>query len=496
MRSALILAACSLFALVACTKTVLVAPAPTTPPEETGEDVDAGVVDPTPNPEVSAVLDLGEVESGKDVSFEIPAGALGFNISFEAAIADFDPEAPFGIERITDPSGKVLHDQFRPKSGGSSSNPTSIATFDAIAAASIPQGDGAPQDLSGSWKVRLGVFGAGGKVKAKGRVHVQSSGDGQFHGGMLDVVLHVPSGLVIGDHVVDASKASSDSEIKDRLDTFFFATKELLGIERGEVKFEAETNMYRELNDNEVLQGFAISAGQKDGTQALHILMTNLLAQNGEPFAAGISPGIPGAATVFGRNVSGIIVTTSESPDQDAFTMLHEAGHFFGLNHTSEFDGESSDPLADTPSCAGTISMDNPNSFFECDDRKNVMFPAGPIDGPVTLSAGQQRVYRGSPIYRAMTAGGGSNMSRPVVVGSRPMPSPRFRFSGSKVLGSVERELAAGFCGLNKIDAAGMVERHGRAKTIAELQKAAADSDLRPYIRGRARLALASLGAK
>ena len=113
-------------------------------------------------------------------------------------------------------------------------------------------------------------------------------------------------------------------------------TSQLLGIEKGKVVFHEEASSYRELDGvQDLLKGFAVSKGQEDGTPALHILMTNVIANEGEPIAAGIAPGIPGAANVFGRNVSGIIVATSPSADYEVMTRVHEAGHFFGLNHTT-----------------------------------------------------------------------------------------------------------------------------------------------------------------
>lgn len=463
------------------------------PPAETpADEPDPEPTEPTEPETDPLVIDLGEVRSGTDVTFEVPEGALGFNIVAEGKVADFDPNQPFGIQRITDPKGNVIHDDFTPKGG---TKPTSIAAFDVIASASVPQGEDAPKNLAGTWKVRFGVYGSSAKPKLKATVRVQSSGDGTFHGGQLDLHIHVPSGLKIGSRTVNAAKAESDPDLQERVETFFGVTSQLLGIEKGEVVFHEEASSYRELDGVEdLLNGFAISKGQKDGTPALHILMTNVIANEGQPIAAGIAPGIPGAANVFGRNVSGIIVTTSPSAEEDVLTMVHEAGHFFGLNHTTEFDGESSDPLSDTPACDG-ISRDR---LYDCPDRTNIMFPAGAIDGPVSLSPTQKRVYRGSPIYRALPAGG-TNRSRsaPLAPPAAPLSLKRtFRVSGSSVLSPVERELSSGFCGLTMPDANDLVKRHGRAQAIAQLKAAAADADLAPFVRGRANLALRALNAE
>lgn len=495
MRSLFV--ACSLLAIVsACTeRKIIVRPLGSTgqvPAEQTEEEPEDEAAE-TPDAKGptltdSSAIDLGDVQVGTDVPFEIPAGALGFNIVVEGKLADFDQSRPFGIDRITAPDGTVVHDGFTPRGG---SNPTSFASFDVIAAASVPQGEGTPEDLEGTWKVRLGVHGSSAKPTLKAKVRVQSTSDGAFHGGQLDVHIHVPRGLRIGARAVDASKAESDPDIKERVDAFFVGTSQLLGIERGEVTFHEEAERYQSLNDNEVLAGFAVSSGQKDGTQALHILMTNMIASGGQPVAAGISPGIPGAATVFGRNVSGIIVTTSERASQDALTMLHEAGHFIGLNHTTEFNGQGSDPFEDTPFCQNVSR--NPNDLFACPDRSNIMFVAGAIDGPVMLSPSQKRVYRGSPVYRALASSGGTRSISASTVA--PTFKRAFRISGDPTLSPVERELSLGFCGLNPLDADGLVDRHGRDAAIAQLRAAAVDTDLAPYIRGRANLALERLGA-
>ena len=73
---------------------------------------------------------------------------------------------------------------------------------------------------------------------------------------------------------------------------------------------------------------------------------------------------------------------------------------------------------------------------------------------------------------------------------AQPFKATRhFRASGG-ALSPAERELASGFCGLNPIDAEGLAKRYG----TAQLEAAANDTDLAPYIRGRANLALKRLG--
>jgi metallopeptidase family M12-like protein len=489
-----LLAGCCLLALpLACSEeTIIVKKAPEGSPSGTtaGTETQKPPAPPPPAPK-SLVVDLGTVKAGVDVPFDVPEGALGFNIVMEGKSSDFDPDRPFGIERITSPTGKVVHDKFMPVGG---TKPTSIAAFDVIAAASVPQSEAAPESLTGKWKVRFGVYqNATAKPSFKAKVRIQSSGDGEFHGGKLDLHLHLPSGVTVGGSAVDPAKAETNPAIKDRVDTFFEVTSKLLGIERGEVKYHAEPATLAKVDGQAILDGFAVSAGEKEGTQAFHILLTDSISNNGQPFAKGIAPGIPGAAGVFGRGVSGIIVATADSQgvEDDVLTMVHETGHFFGLNHTTEFDGQSSDPLKDTPACT-TIAD---GQLQTCPDKGNIMFPAGAIAGPVTLSPTQQRVYRGSPIYKALAAGASNTQSKPLGNDNGQLRAMHrtFRTSGMP-LTPLESELSLGMCGQTPIDQDGLVKRFGRGSAIAQLRAAAADQDLSPIIRGRATIALQRLG--
>lgn len=122
------------------------------------------------------------------------------------------------------------------------------------------------------------------------------------------------------------------------------------------------------------------------------------------------------------------------------------------------------------------------------------MFVTTAFPGPPKVTAQQKRVYRGSPIYEAVTSGTSSTMA---YTAPRPLPAfePTFRVSGSSRLSPVERALSAGSCGLTTIDPAKLVARYGKADAVAQLRAAAADPDLVPWIRGRANLALKQLGA-
>jgi hypothetical protein len=246
---------------------------------------------------------------------------------------------------------------------------------------------------------------------------------------------------------VNIREVKPEPSLATRVSTVFGLADQLLGIGRGEVVFHVADAKFADVDGTqELLDGFAVSQGSKDGDQELHVLLTNQIADNGEPFALGIAPGIPGAATVYGRNVSGIVVASGQSSDEDALTMLHEAGHFIGLNHTTELDGASSDPFTDTPKCPAISGGQN---MWSCPDRANVMFPAGAIDRPVALSANQKRVHRGSPVDKANANANQKTLSAkaPLVLEARS-----FHTSG-RALSALESQLSLGAGGLSRIDA-------------------------------------------
>lgn len=448
--------------------------------------------------ETGDVLDLGNIAAGTDVPFDIPDGALGFNLQVEGSTDDFDLDKPFGIQRLTDPQGHVVHDNFTP-SGGKSA--TSVAVFDTIASVSVPQGEGAPTNLAGTWKLRTGQYGVtSSSVKMTGKVRIQSSGDGVFHGGTIDLHVHVPDTLRVDDQAIVAAQAATHSGLKSRVDGFFALTSRLLGIERGDVVWHTETSTYASIDTVEkLLDGFAVSKGSKDGTHALHVLLTNRIAVaklGMEGNTLGLAPGVPGAAATFGRGVSGIIVATTNSASEDVSTMIHEAGHFFGLSHTSDLDG-ATDPLSDTPACE---KIDT-NNLDACPDSTNVMFFSGAqtesLDGAI-LTPSQKRVYQGSPVYKAFTSGASKTMSRDLSPAARMSLGPlvhRYRAS-NRPLSRIESELSLGSCGFTKIDPNGLVRRYGETDAVAQLRAAAADDDLVPFIRDRAAAALKSLGAR
>src|SRR6185369_4395375 len=156
---------------------------------------------------------------------------------------------------------------------------------------------------------------------------------------------------------------------------------------------DAPANLVR-IREETLMAAASVSKGLPEDT-AIHILLTNDLLDHEY---LGYSPGIPGAPWTTGTPLSGIMAALYEDSDvaTDGYTWLHEMGHFVGLQHTSEIDGTTFDPLSDTPECSGARTA-------ACGDQFNLMTTGSWPDsgGLPPVTAGQQLVFRGSPIYDA-----------------------------------------------------------------------------------------------
>lgn len=489
------------------------APAPAPRPRPTQE--------PEPEPPVRdvtapLVIDLGDVAVGQEVTLDVPAGALGFNVVVESK-AGTGSGATVGIERITSPSGEVVHDGYTPLGG---SHATSLSSFGAIASASVPQSEAksANTPQPGKWSIRIGGDEAGGpggggpdgglgsaSFHAEARIQIGSKAG--FAGGRLDLNVFVPTGLKLDGKTLDAKSAGSHEGIGRRLDAFFGALQQHVGIDRGDVAFVAAPAKLQFVDDETtLLDAFSASTGRPNA-QALNLMLTNGIDFGDGNGAWGIAPGIPGAATRTGTPMSGIVLAIGDTPAiGDGLTILHEAGHFFGLNHTTEFSGGYADPLGDTPKC-DSISFDDLSSLQSCPDRKNVMFPAfyGTAGSAIDVSEAQRAVVRGSPIYKAykepltakstMQAGGGAGAS---ALALRPGERITLTKSG-RALTPVETWLSASLCSHAshasdaKTDAAAFARAHGHAQVEAALRAAAVDEDLPAMMRRKATAALRAL---
>jgi hypothetical protein len=141
----------------------------------------------------------------------------------------------------------------------------------------------------------------------------------------------------------------------------------------------------------------AVEQGRREGSardSSLRVVVARSLG--GAESLAGYSMGLPGPVAGDRAN-SAVIIATQAYADPSGFldldglatTLAHEIGHYLGLYHTSEPNGQLHDPIPDTPECAGGI----------CDAAflDNIMTP-GQGARRYLLTPGQGEVLRRHPL--------------------------------------------------------------------------------------------------
>lgn len=389
------------------------------------------------------VIDLGAVAAFEEVEIDVPAGTLGFNVVVQSEL----DRARVGVLRITSPTGEIVHDRYTPKGG---THATSLSPFTAIAAASVPQGEGASllPLVPGKWRI---VVGDGRFLLPDGkappppfaqtvppmtvRVVLQRGATeaSVFTGARLDIVVHVPDGLRVGEREVDAASARLDASVAERFRVFYAGMKRYFDVDPGEIRFVPAPASLKSLNGDTLNDAFAVAHGA-DGEQALHVVLTNDVMVGIGMNAWGVAPGVPGAAVLNGTPMSGVVLAVGDTdPVLDGLVLLHESGHFFGLSHTSELDGTNADPLDDTPRCP-TLDGADPSTAQACPDRLNLMFPTYTTDWSALLevSASQRAVLQASPVLRVYADGKGPARAAPLsadpitfVRPTKSLPAPR-----------------------------------------------------------------------
>lgn len=420
--------------------------------------VDAGPTSPL------TTIDLGAVNAGEEKTFDVPAGTVGFNIVASGRGRDL------AVRDIKSPSGGFVHKDRVPFNG---SHESSMTLFGSVASAGVPVSNhvkAMPKVETGRWGVTM----TGEGVRAK--VRVQKTPDGEFHGGVLDLNVFIPDGVKIGGTAITAQTARAEYNVRARIDSFFDSFERLFGIGRGNVEFYPLDAKYVRAGDS-VIEAWTETYVAGDG-QALNLVITQPTQDQGW---WGIAGGIPGAATVTGTPQSGIALATMSYAGgrAEGMVLAHEAGHFMGLNHTSEFGGQGFDPLEDTPQCVG---MDDLN-FRSCPDFKNLMHAVS--SGANEASPLQVRVVRGSPIYRAFLTGAPPAARAPAPFDAAAELGGIFGHPGVAPT-SAEAALLATMCG---------APGHGRVDLThvprAMLEEIAGRPTAEPLVRSAARRALA-----
>ena len=114
----------------------------------------------------------------------------------------------------------------------------------------------------------------------------------------------------------------------------------------------------------------------------------------------GLAGGPPGIASVGGTSKSGVVVNVANvaaAPEQISLIMAHEGGHFVGLFHPTEKDGERFDPLDDTAECPAD---DGEAATDDCDGKgtDNVMWWSAKTGTSIEFTGDQAWVAARNPL--------------------------------------------------------------------------------------------------
>lgn len=230
----------------------------------------------------------------------------------------------------------------------------------------------------GTW-----TFGFSSAASSDVSVWRRSTIDGGFHGGVLDVNVFIADDWVGQD---------------DTLDALVIAYDDWGGIELGDVRFYAIGAEYLSVDENNLFS-LLMETAAAETRPALNLLaVAEITGQISG--AAGFSNGIPGAPLNHGSESSGVVWMVQFDDFYDSIILRHEAAHFAGLFHTSEFEPGLGDPLDDTPFCPDVEAQ-----MDQCPDYDYIMFPTGG-SGAGTISAQESKVLQGGAIYRGVYAPG------------------------------------------------------------------------------------------
>lgn len=219
--------------------------------------------------------------------------------------------------------------------------------------------------------------------------------------------------------VTDHPSVDEQSE-RDALATIYRNTGESIlggqGLGVGNIRFVDANDDLRELyqtltlpagDENRNIRGLCGALRSLSGeSRAINFAVVDRIVDDPEPEdggeTLGISAGIPGSPIVGELENSCVVLPAASqfALDAQGTTVWHEAGHFLGLFHTSEADGENFDPLPDTPEC--TIESDT-NGDGETDEDE-----CGPLGDnfmyyntdDLTMTAHQAFVLRHNPMMR------------------------------------------------------------------------------------------------
>jgi len=354
-----------------------------------------------------------------DLAFQVQRDEVGYLLRVQAT----DPSAWLIITRVVSPSGKVLH-----RESGPFEEPDIVSRL-------------SNESWSGEGELSLFMPNAAGLEPLPGtwRIQIARPDGDELAGAELFAVRRVArgAGLRLDLALVDATRNGSFSSA------------------RSARRLRTDLAKHRALMD-EVLAAHALAIGHLDivgrlprnlrGTVSTEddsertlcdaavrmtapwslpvVIVDGFLGEHEQVLElAGWAP-MPGALNALDSSQACVFVESHTYLENDeernaafAMTVLHEAGHFVGLDHVSSEDGRVHDRFDDTPEChldrvdgRDNLFFDVPGEVdgliddFECGldgGAGNVMFWSGVAEfAPFGFSAGQAEVMRKHPLFR------------------------------------------------------------------------------------------------
>lgn len=362
-----------------------------------------------------SVESLGSVEvtsaGGAEVSVSVPSGAKSVAVVLDGAGSNL-----VLAEKITTPGGEVVFDFQQ----GVTTNRTDVV--DGIYTVLLPSNPAVELE-AGTWT--LAYLSGGGAFTGEVTAVVKT---GSATAKAVDVNIYL-----VGLDGLTAETAPNDPGLQQLLEGVEQAWSGA-GLRLGEVSWREISGEDGERltvidsidgPSSELAQLFKRSQGEAG--RALNLFMVSDITAGDSGFSiVGLAGGVPGPPALHGTGRSGVAVNLADllearAAGDDAMIeearrlteiiIAHETGHYLGLYHTTERNGQAlmeggitgQDPLSDTPSCPDSADANGNGSLSasECaeQDGGNLMFWS-PRPDSRSLSGQQAQLLLANPLVK------------------------------------------------------------------------------------------------